>query len=338
MRFKKNLLKLISVFCVLLCAFCFSPVYAAAEEYKYVYLGGFPAGFLLNTTSVEVIGICDVMTADGVKSPARESGIATGDVIDKISGIDVKSISDISKIVTSSEKEYEIDILRGNDLLSLKIKPAKDMASGSVRLGVLVKDSVNGIGTVTYIDKVKGKFATLGHPVTDLNGNMMEISGGKVFGCMVYEVKKGVKGNPGELHGVFENGTIIGDSCYNCPCGVYGNLNEDFRTEKLTRIEKGKADDVKIGKACIYSTIYGNTPEKYEISIVKVDKTNKDNRNYVIKIDDDRLLDKSGGIVQGMSGSPIVQNGKLIGAVTHVFVNDPTRGYGISLDKMLGSY
>ena len=159
-----------------------------------------------------------------------------------------------------------------------------------------------------------------------------------VYGCVIYDVKKGVKGTPGELRGAFESGRVIGSAVLNCGCGIYGNLDDGFNTSKLTKIDKGNIDEVKIGKACIYSTVHGNEVKKYDISIVKTDKNNKDNRNFVIKIEDEELLEISGGIVQGMSGSPIVQNGKLIGAVTHVFVNDPTRGYGISIDKMLSSY
>ena len=166
----------------------------------------------------------------------------------------------------------------------------------------------------------------------------MEINGGTVYGCIIYDVKKGVKGNPGELHGAFENGNVLGKARLNCSCGVYGDIDSNFDVSKLIKIERGSIDSVKIGKACIYTTVHGNEIGKYDISIVKVDKNNKDNRNFVIKIEDRNLLDITGGIVQGMSGSPIVQNGKLIGAVTHVFVNDPTRGYGIGIDKMLSSY
>ena len=127
-------------------------------------------------------------------------------------------------------------------------------------------------------------------------------------------------------------------NAWDCACGVYGDLNDGFDTSKLIKISKASLDSVEIGPAYIYTTVYGTEPDKYAVSIVKVDKSNKDNRNFVIKIDDERLIEKTGGIVQGMSGSPIVQNGKLVGAVTHVFINDPTRGYGIGIDKMLGSY
>lgn len=333
--------KSVSICLVLLIAVLFlfhiSPVYANADV-QTLYLGGFPAGFTLNTTTVEVIGICDVITSEGMRSPARESGIKTGDIIAEINGKKVCGASEINKIVAEDYKKFTVIVSRGGEQLSFDINPAKELSTGNKKLGILVKDTINGVGTVTYIDKANKKFASLGHPVTDLNNHLVEINGGTVYGCIVYDIKKGVKGTPGELRGAFESGTVLGKAKVNCSCGIYGDLDEKYNTSKLIKVEKGNISDVVIGKACIYTTIYGNEPKRYEISIVKTEQGNKDNRNFVIKIEDDELLEKAGGIVQGMSGSPIVQNGKLIGAVTHVFVNDPTRGYGISIDRMLSSY
>lgn len=333
-KFVRTILLLITV---LVCSFTVSPVSASADSQGF-YLGGFPAGFTLNTTTVEVVGICDVITNEGLKSPARDSGIKTGDIIEKINGRSVTSTSDINNIIADDYKKFNIYISRNGEKLLLDINPVKDLSSGSRRLGLLVKDTINGVGTVTYIDKTNNKFASLGHPVSDMSNNLVEISGGTVYNCLIYDVKKGVKGTPGELRGAFDNGSIIGKAKLNCRCGIYGDLKDDFNTSELRKIEKGSIDEVKIGKAEIYTTIRGNEVKCYEVSIVKTDKNNKDNRNFVIKIDDEELIAQSGGIVQGMSGSPIVQNGKLIGAVTHVFVNDPTRGYGIALEKMLSSY
>ncbi len=338
MLLRKNFVRTLLVFiAVIICLLSTSTLSAAAET-QTLYLGGFPAGFTLNTTTVEVIGICDVITSDGIKSPARDCGIKTGDVIDKINGKEVNKASDINSILAESFKKYQITVIRDGELINLDCQPATELTSGGKRLGVLVKDTVNGIGTITYIDKANKKFASLGHPVADLKGSLVDINGGTVYGCVVYEVKRGIKGNPGELRGAFESNNIIGKAKINCPCGIYGDLSDGFDYSKLIKVEKGSINDVKIGKACIYTTVQGIDTKKYDISIVKVDKNNKDNRNFVIKIEDDELIEKSGGIVQGMSGSPIVQNGKIIGAVTHVFINDPTRGYGIDIDKMLSSY
>lgn len=334
---KKVFKSLILFVAVIACAVLLFPLNAKAEE-SGLYLGGFPAGFVLNTTTVEVIGVCDVVSNDGVRSPAREAGIKTGDIIDKINGEEVNSATDINKIISTEYKKYEVDILREGECLKLEVNPAKDIATGGKRLGVLVKDSINGIGTITYIDGVNKKFASLGHPVSDTQNNLIKINGGTIYNSIIYDVKKGVRGTPGELRGAFESGSIIGSAKINCPCGVYGDLADKFDCSKLLKVSKASLDEVEIGTAYIYTTIYGKSTDKYKISIVKVDKGNKENRNFVIKVDDDRLLEKTGGIVQGMSGSPIVQNGKLIGAVTHVFVNDPTRGYGIGIDNMTSSY
>ena len=333
---KKGLNAFILFIAIIVCAFAFSPA-AYADSGDGLYLGGFPAGFVLSTTKVEVVGLCDVVTEGKVVCPAREAGIRSGDIIRKINGEEVRKTSDVNTLIAKEYKKYELTVDREGEEISLAINPVKERASGAKRIGVLVKDSVNGIGTVTYIDKTNNKFASLGHPVTDASGTPMEINGGTVYDGLIYDVKKGVRGTPGELRGAFES-SVIGQARINCACGIYGDLAEKYNCSKLVKIDKASIDEVSIGTAYIYSTVYGKEAKTYKISIVKVDKNNKDNRNFVIKIDDKELIDKTGGIVQGMSGSPIIQNGKLIGAVTHVFINDPTRGYGIAIDKMLSSY
>ena len=336
---KKIFKSLLACLAAVLLTFVFSPFSATAyAETGSLYLGGFPAGFVLNTVNVEVIGLCEVLTDNGISSPARDAGIRTGDIIEKINGEEVKKTSDINEIISRNYKKFEITVKRGGESLTFEIQPVNELSSGSKRLGVLVKDSINGVGTVTYIDGENRTFASLGHPVTDTDNKIIEINGGTLYGSIIYDVKKGVRGAPGELHGAFESGVIIGNAKLNCPCGVFGTLSEDYDLSKLVKVEKGSINDVSIGSAYIYSTVYGKQVEKYKISIAKVDAGNKDNRNFVIKVDDKKLIDKTGGIVQGMSGSPIVQNGKLIGAVTHVFVNDPTRGYGIGIEHMLNAY
>lgn len=338
MSYCKKVLKYFAlILAIVACVYSFSPIFASADE-DYLYLGGFPAGFVLNTTNVEVIGICDVVTDDGVRSPAREAGIRAGDIIDKINGEEVNETADINKIVSREYRKYVITLKRGGEAIDINVDPAKEIGSGDKKLGVLVKDSINGIGTVTYIDGQQKKFASLGHPVTDAQNSLIEINGGTLVGSVIYDVKKGMRGVPGELRGAFESGVVIGSAKLNCSCGVFGNLSENFDYSDFIRVKKAPLSETKMGSAYIYTTIMGKETDKYKISIVKIDKDNKENRNFVIKIDDERLLEKTGGIVQGMSGSPIVQNGKLIGAVTHVFVNDPSRGYGIGIDKMLGSY
>ena len=336
---KKIFKTLLACIAAIIMTVIFSPFSAVAyADTGSLYLGGFPAGFVLNTVNVEVIGLCEVLTDGGICSPARDAGICTGDIIEKINGEDVNKTSDINEIISRNYKKYEITVKRGEENLTFEIQPVQELSSGSKRIGVLVKDSINGVGTVTYIDGESGKFASLGHPVTDTDNRLIEINGGTLYGSIIYDVKRGVRGAPGELHGAFESGVIIGNAKLNCSCGVFGTLSQDYDLSKLVKIEKGSIGDVSIGSAHIYSTVYGKQVEKYKISIAKVDANNKDNRNFVIKVEDKKLLEKTGGIVQGMSGSPIVQNGKLIGAVTHVFVNDHTRGYGIAIEHMLNAY
>lgn len=338
MLFRKKIEKIsLILLAALVCALSNLPLTAAAQT-KYLYLGGFPAGFSLSTTTVEIVGLCDITASGGICSPARDAGLKAGDVIDKINGEEINKTSDINAVLAREYKKFELTYIRGGEYKTVEITPATDIASGKKRLGALVKDSINGVGTMTYIDGESRKFASLGHPVSDSDGNVTEINGGTVFGCIIYDVKAGVRGTPGELKGAFESNNIIGKADLNCPCGIYGELSADYDLSGLRKVECGSVENAKIGKACIYSTTYGSAVEEYEISIVKVDKTNRENRNFVIKIEDDKLINKTGGIVQGMSGSPIVQNGRLIGAVTHVFVNDPTRGYGIAIDKMISSY
>lgn len=338
MFYKKKSFKAIILFlAALVLALVCAPTAVFADSGDGLYLGGFPAGFVLGTTKVEVVGLCEVLSDNGTCSPAGEAGIQAGDVIDRINGVEVRKTADINEIIAREYKKYEIEVLRGGDRLTLPITPVSDKLSGGRRIGVLVKDSLNGIGTVTYIDKTNNKFASLGHPVTDGSNKILEIYGGTVYNSLIYDVKKGVRGTPGELRGAFES-SIIGNAELNCSCGVYGKLAENYNCSRLIKTSKASIDSVSIGTAYIYSTVYGKEPEMYKISIVKVDKSNKDNRNFVIKVEDKKLLETTGGIVQGMSGSPIVQNGKLIGAVTHVFINDPTRGYGIGIDKMMSSY
>lgn len=329
---------LFAAICLLLIAFTFTTTPAYAATSHELYLGGFPAGFILNTQTVEVVGICDIMSEDGIANPARECGITTGDIIEKVNDMDVTSAEQLNSLVNEEFKQLELTILRQGERKKVVIEPVKDKSSGKNKLGLLVKDSLNGIGTVTYVDRASGKFGSLGHPVADAGGALTKIHGGNLYSCSIYNVKKGLRGNPGQLKGIFDNSGAYGKIELNCSCGIFGTVNEEFDYANLRKIKYGSAEDVKIGKASIFTTLDGNVPQEYEISIIKTDKSNKDNRNYVIKIDDKRLIDTTGGIVQGMSGSPIIQDGKLVGAVTHVFINDPTRGYGISIENMLGSF
>lgn len=297
-----------------------------ADEYK-VYLGGIPAGFSIYTKGAHIVGLCDVITNEGIKSPSKDADIRVGDIILKISNIDVNNAKDIENTVLN-ECKTDILIERNGETINKNLTPAKDL-NGKFKLGVFIKDSVSGIGTITYIDN--NHFASLGHAVIDDNGETMKILGGQLYDCNITGIVKGEKGKAGELKGVFLRKNSIASIDKNLVCGVYGDITKDFNTEKLEQISIGEA---AMGDAFVYTTIDGCKPEKYSISIVKSENYSA-NKNFVVEIKDKLLLEKTGGIVQGMSGSPIVQNGKLVGAITHVFVNDPTRGFGISIYNMI---
>jgi len=298
----------------------------ATSDNDFVYLGGMPAGFSLFTRGAEVVGVCDVITENGLCSPSKEIGIQEGDLLLKLDDNVINNALDIKKYITNNDMIIEY---KRNDQVFVKtVKPAKDI-NGNYKLGVFIKDNINGIGTITYIKN--NRFASLGHPVVNAECNKIDILGGELYNCNITGYVKGERGKAGELRGVFIKNDSIGVIDKNLISGVYGQINDDFDKTKLSKIEIGKAS---IGDACIYSTINTNEPKEYSISIIKVDDLT-DNKNFVIKVTDKDLLDTTGGIVQGMSGSPIVQNGKLVGAVTHVFINDPTRGFGINIFNMI---
>lgn len=329
---------LFALFCFVCFAFCFSPaVGVSAESNSGIYLGGFPAGFVLNTQNVEVIGLSEIDTEQGSVCPARDGGILTGDIIRRINGVEITSVNKLTSTLNEDYAVFNFEIERGEQCFKTQINPIKGDKDGKKHFGMLVRDNLNGIGTVTYINGNDMTFGSLGHPVADVNGKLLEINGGTLFGCSIYDVKKGLRGNPGELKGIFDNATLCGKITKNSSCGIYGNVADNYDFSNLKRVAVGKIGDVEMGKAHIYSTLYGSTCEEYEISIIKIDENNKENKNFVIKVNDERVLERAGGIVQGMSGSPIVQNGKIVGAITHVFINDPTRGYGIAIENMLQS-
>ncbi len=300
-----------------------------------VYIGGIPAGFTLSTGGAQVLGFCDVITESGKRSPASEAGLRAGDLIVALNGIKVETITDMNEILAKNgEKMLKCKVLRGEESIEFSIQPSKDMGSDRYKIGVLIRDGVSGIGTVTYIDKESGRFGALGHAVMGEKETPLSLTNGQIYLCSIVGVSRGLKGKAGELRGMFLAEKSLGKAEKLCTCGIYGKISEKFQTNDLPTA-KATAQNAKPGKATIYSTVSGEEPKEYSIEIVKVDLGQKENKNFVVKITDELLIEETGGIVQGMSGSPIVQNGALIGAITHVFVNDPTRGYGISIEQML---
>ncbi len=326
---KKRFFAIVTLFVVSIFILLSNGISAFAEE-TVLYLGGMPAGFLLDTRGATVVGTCDVVGDTVVDSPAKKAGVTVGDVILCINDVEVNNASDIANQLTNGDVKI-LKVKRNGEIIYLSLFPALD-ASGDYKMGVFIRDDVGGIGTVTYFTD-KG-YGALGHPVVDENGDVVEVRSGNLFKCRITGVVKGEKGKAGELRGVFIKKNAIASVDKNTCSGVYGCMNDDFDFSSLRKVSVGTA---KIGAASIFTTIDGSLPKEYDVAIVKVDETKGDYKNYVIKITDKDLISITGGIVQGMSGSPILQNGKIVGAVTHVFINDPTRGFGISIKNMLNT-
>ncbi len=295
-----------------------------------IYLGGMTAGFSLQTRGAFVIGVSEVLTDKGLISPAKNAGIVVGDVIMSIDGQEVNDAEDVETTL-NDEKEKTMLVKRAGETLFIGIIPARD-TGGKYRLGIFIREGVNGIGTVTFIQG--NRLASLGHSVSGQDGQALEIRGGNLYACDITGVVKGERGAPGELRGVFLKNKPLAIADKNLYCGVYGTLDENFNKADLREIETGIG---KMGEASIFANVDGNEAQEYKISIIKASGYDSCDKNYVIKVTDKNLLEKTGGIVQGMSGSPIVQDGKLVGAVTHVFINDPTRGFGIAIENMLNN-
>lgn len=297
--------------------------------------GGMPFGVKLFTKGVIVVGISSVETENGNKDPSGDGGLRVGDVIMEIDGKAVNTTDEVSAFIANSRgKSLSFRIDRDGKEHILQIAPVFSKKDNMYKAGLWIRDSTAGIGTVTFISPDNKAFAGLGHGICDVDtGELMPLLKGNVVDVKINGIKKGQVGIPGELKGFFSGGTK-GNLIGNTACGVYGTLSELPDTSHSAPMHLGLKNEVKTGEATIYCTI-GEKPESFTAEIIKINNNDSEQKNFVIKITDKRLLDATGGIVQGMSGSPIIQNGKLIGAVTHVLVNDPTKGYGIFIENML---
>lgn len=299
---------------------------------------GNPFGIKLLTDGVIAVEVSGFETEDGFMSPAADAGIKTGDIIKTINGEKIMSNKDIENIISGSGgRQLTVNLVRDGKNLILKVTPCLCTADNSYRVGLWVRDSSAGIGTITFYNPETRVFAGLGHPVCDIDtGNILPLSEGEIAEVTVNGIKKGASGAPGELLGSFSPGSAIGSLELNCEDGLFGVISSFTPCNEALPL--GMRQEIKTGEAFIYTTINGSEPQKYSIVIEKIDLHDvKGSKNMIIKVTDKTLLEKTGGIVQGMSGSPIIQNGKLIGAVTHVFVNNPTKGYAIFADTMYES-
>jgi len=303
----------------------------------YVYPMGKTVGIKLFSEGVLVIGISEIRTDQGNASPAKACGLQEGDIITHINSQEVNSIEAVQAVLqTLAGKEMSVRILRDKAQSQLTAQAVQCSSDGAYKLGAWIRDSMAGIGTMTFYDPESKIFGTLGHGINDIDTAMlMPLESGSIMPSSVSDVKKGLTGQPGELHGTFQVEKDLGQLYANTPGGVFGLLTDDSMISNQQLVPVAKGSEVKTGKATILSNVTGVKVEEFEVEIIKLFPNAQDTRNLMLHVTDQRLLSATGGIVQGMSGSPILQDGKLIGAVTHVLLNDPTRGYGIFAENMV---
>lgn len=304
------------------------PNYALAYS-DYIVAGGENIGIELNSKGVIIVGTYEV---NGINY-AKEANLRAGDKIIKINDKDVINIEEMLKVIENSNNKSNIKItyLRGNKTndTSLKLSKSND---NIYKTGLYVKDSISGVGTLTFIDPNTKLFGALGHEIIEKNtGQKLEIKDGKIYSSTVTGITRSDIGKPGEKAARYDSSDIFGNVKENTTSGIFGNYTSTIPDKKLYKV--AKEDEVKTGNATIFTVIDGNTIESFAINILKINKNTT--KNILFEITDSRLLRNTGGIVQGMSGSPIIQDNFIVGAVTHVVVDDPTKGYGIFITTML---
>ena len=299
---------------------------------QYVVPGGELFGIKLYTDGVIIVDFEEIETENGMVCPAEISNLKTGDIIKAINGISVTSSSQFSALLQESKGEtVKLTISRNNKIKEIKFQTVLEKESNKYRAGLWVRDSTAGLGTVTFYNKNNSTFAGLGHPIYDIDTNeIMPMKTGTMSEVKLSGLNRSTFGNVGELCGIL-TGKENGKLCLNDDTGIYGYS----ATNKIKEIPVAVKTEVKEGKANIICTVSNSAPQIYEIEIIKIySNAATVNKDMVIKITDEELLEKTGGIVQGMSGSPIIQNGMLVGAITHVFVNNPKQGYAIFAERM----
>ena len=306
----------------------------AALEAETLVPVGHTIGIKLFAEGVVVIGLAEVETASGKSSPGAACGLQVGDVIEEANGTEVESSEQFAALLQCGGK-VDLSVSRDGRELTLVAEPVQG-EDGTYRLGAWIRDSVAGIGTITFYDPATGTFGALGHGITDSDtGLLMPLGDGAVMDSSVKAVKRGSAGDPGELRGSFDLTRDMGELYANTDRGVFGVM-ESCDMNDSAAVPVAAADEIHTGPAVILSNVSGDEVEEYAIEITRVlDKAGS--QNLLICVTDQRLIEQTGGIVQGMSGSPILQDGKLVGAVTHVMINDPEKGYGITIHNMLSA-
>lgn len=304
-----------------------------------VILNGEIVGIKLYTSGVLVVGTSSIEGIDGqIYKPFEGTGILEGDSIIEVNGNIINNTQElVNSINKSNGQEIEVKFVRNSEEKTCKITPVKNKQE-EYKIGLWVRDSAGGVGTVTFYNEETKSFAALGHAITDIDtGEIINTSSGEIDDVNIVSIVKGEKEEPGKVQGTIINGSTIGNIYKNCGFGIYGtveNLNNlDINYNR--RVKVASRQEIELGKATFLSGIDGQVKE-YELEIEKIYlNNNEDNKSMLIKITDEELLEKTGGIIQGMSGSPIIQNGKFIGAITHVFVKEPQVGYAVFGDMML---
>lgn len=314
-----------------ICAALSGPVLAAEQLIPV----GQVVGIQMDIEGVMVAGLSDVVTADGPVNPAAEAGIRAGDVILAVNSRTVTSARDFLNCVEQiRDGEAVLTVKRDGKVQSFSVVPVRE-TDGAFRLGLWLRDGIAGVGTVTYVDPETGEYGALGHGVNDPEtGLLLPLDAGTLCRAQVVDVMPGKTGEPGELCGCFEPAAVVGSVEDNTGCGIFGVMNDGFRCTGPALPVAG-AGEVRPGAAVIRSCVDGQTVSEYDVEICPAGIIAGEGRDLLVRVTDPELLTRTGGIVQGMSGSPIIQDGKLVGAVTHVLVNDPTKGYGILIENML---
>lgn len=306
---------------------------AVVTERPTVTVCGTPFGVKMFSEGALVVGFSNVNTAAGPENPAKAAGLRLGDRVIRIGSTATEDNDAVKQALEAAQgSAVEVVYVRSGEQRQTSLTPVWDASSAQWRAGMWVRDSSAGVGTLTFADEEKGVFAGLGHPISDSDtGESIALRSGEIVPCQITGCSKGTAGSPGELKGRFLSAHAIGTIRINGENGVYGSTRVQFAGQKM---EVAFAQEVEAGDAEIWTTTSGETPRAYRVKIEKISDADP-RRNMVLRVVDRELLAQTGGIVQGMSGSPIVQNGRLVGAVTHVLVNDPTRGYGIFAQTML---
>lgn len=356
----KKIYIIIAVFCVGLCCYFFadnmlnvrsvfsqgnnsfiSKIIKKTEETnttqrKYLIPGGQAFGVKFYTEGAIVVDISSFESDSGTVSPAKEAGIKVSDIIIAVNGQKITSNKDISNIVNASPGDcVNVTVKRNSQIFETTVQPERCVAQNAYRIGMWVRDSTAGIGTVTYYDPENGTFAGLGHGISDIDtGILMPMAQGEVIGATITGIAKGQKGSPGQLMGAFDETVVLGNLINNSEKGIQAQIGDNCPINEALLPIAFKSE-IHEGEAQILCTVTNEGVRSYDAQIESISLLSGDTKNMVIRITDEKLLGITGGIIQGMSGSTILQDGKIVGAVTHVLVNDPTRGYGIFIENMI---